>query len=406
MPLALIALAAGGFGIGLTEFVIAGLLPEVAAEFSVSAASAGWLISGYALSVAVGALVFTAIATRFSRKKVLIVLMVIFIAGNVLSAVAPSFNMLLAGRIIAALSHGAFFGIGSMVAASLVEQSKKAGAVALMFTGLTAANVLGVPLGTLVGEQFGWRTTFWLISLIGVIALVGIVALVPTNHDGDAPGLLRHDLRAFRSGQVWMSLTITLLGFGGMFGAFSYIAFTLTKVSGYPAGAVPLLLVVFGVGLAAGNHFGGKLANKSVDRTLVWALAGLIVVMVFFALTAANPVVTVASLVLMGAFGFGSVPAFQTRVIHFAGEAGTLASGANIAAANVGNAVGAWIGGLAITAGLGFTSPLWTGAGVTLLALVTTLSAAGAVRHRSRVNAVGPAGEAGAVQQSTASSRL
>ncbi len=388
MPIGLIALALGGFGIGLTEFVIMGLLPEVAADFQVSEATAGWLISGYALAVVVGALALTAAVTRFERKPVLAVLLVLFIAGNLVSAIAPDYGMMMIGRIIAALAHGAFFGIGAVVAADMVAPTKKAGAIAIMFTGLTAANVLGVPFGTMLGQAAGWRSTFWAITVIGVIALAGILALVPkTGHGDTTPGTLRSELRAFRSGQVWLSILVTILGYGGMFGAFTYIAFTLTEVSGFAASTVPWLLIVFGVGLFVGNTIGGKAADRNVDRTLVVVLSVLVVVLVGFALTAGNQVPTVASIVLMGGFGFATVPGLQMRVMKYASSAPTLASGANIGAFNVGNALGAWLGGVTITAGLGYTSPIWAGAGITLLGLgVMIIAAAGAkraVRHAS-----------------------
>lgn len=377
MPIGLIALAIGGFGIGLTEFVIAGLLPEVAADFGVNEASAGWLISGYALSVAVGAILLTAAVTRLPRKQVLIGLMALFIAGNLVSAIAPDYAIMLVGRIIAALCHGAFFGIGSVVAAGLVAPQKKAGAIAIMFTGLTLANVLGVPFGTFIGQAFGWRATFWAITAIGVIALVGIVALVPRPTAESAHvSNLRGELRAFRSGQVWLSIIVTVLGFGGMFGAFTYIAFTLTRVSGFATGAVPWLLMLFGVGLFVGNIAGGKFAGRRLDLTLIVLLAGLTVVLAVFALSAASPVATVVALVFMGAFGFGTVPGLQTRVMLHAPEAPTLASSANIAAFNVGNALGAWIGGITISAGLGYTSPLWAGATITAVAVIVMLVAA------------------------------
>jgi DHA1 family inner membrane transport protein len=377
MPIGLIALALGGFGIGLTEFVIMGLLPEVAADFQVSEATAGWLISGYALAVVVGALVLTAAVTRFERKPVLAVLLVLFIVGNLVSAMAPGYGMMMIGRIIAALAHGAFFGIGAVVAADMVAPTKKAGAIAIMFTGLTAANVLGVPFGTMLGQAAGWRSTFWAITVIGAIALAGILALVPkTGHGDTTPGTLRSELGAFRSGQVWLSILVTILGYGGMFGAFTYIAFTLTEVSGFAASTVPWLLIVFGVGLFVGNTIGGKAADRNVDRTLVVVLSVLMVVLVGFALTAGNQVLTVVSIVLMGGFGFATVPGLQMRVMKYASSAPTLASGANIGAFNVGNALGAWLGGVTITAGLGYTSPIWAGAGITLLGLVVMIIAA------------------------------
>ena len=387
MPIGLIALALGGFGIGLTEFVIMGLLPEVAADFRVSEATAGWLISGYALAVVVGALLLTAAVTRFERKPVLAVLMVLFIAGNLVSALAPDYGLMMFGRVVAALAHGAFFGIGAVVAASMVAPTKKAGAIAIMFTGLTAANVLGVPFGTMLGQAAGWRSTFWAITGIGVLALVGIIALVPRTGAGDAgggsaPGGLRGELRAFRSGQVWLSSLVTILGYGGMFGAFTYIAFTLTEVTGFSASTVPWLLILFGVGLFVGNTVGGKAADRNVDRTLLVALSALVVVLVVFALTAGSQPMTIASMVLLGGFGFSTVPGLQMRVMKYATTAPTLASGANIGAFNVGNALGAWMGGVTITAGLGYTSPIWAGAGITLLGLVVMVFAAVAAAKR------------------------
>ena len=384
MPLGLIALALGGFGIGLTEFVIMGLLPEVAADFGVSEAAAGWLISGYALAVVVGALALTAAVTRLPKKPVLLALMVLFIVGNLVSALAGDYQIMLAGRILAALSHGAFFGIGSVLAAAMVPAHKQAGAIAIMFTGLTAANVLGVPFGTLLGQHFGWRSTFWAITVIGVVAFIGILALVPKPKRDDAPASLLAELRAFRSGQVWLSIAVTVLGYGGMFGAFTYIAYTLTEVSGFASTTVPWLLILFGVGLLVGNIVGGKAADRNIDRTLIVVIAVLTVILVAFAATAQSPVATVIALVLMGGFGFATVPALQMRVMRYASAAPTLASGANIAAFNLGNALGAWLGGVTITAGLGYTSPIWAGAAITLLGLIVIIGASTAAKRSRR----------------------
>ncbi|MBO9705525.1 MAG: MFS transporter, partial [Arthrobacter sp.] len=340
MPIGLLALSVGAFGIGLTEFVIMGLLPEVATDFGVSEATAGWLISGYALAVTVGALLLTAATTRLPRKPVLLGLLILFIVGNTLSAIAPSYGVMLTGRILAALCHGAFFGIGAVVASGLVAPAKKAQAVAIMFTGLTAANVLGVPFGTLLGQQFGWRSTFWVISATGVVAFIGIAFLVPALHqDGKAPSL-RHELTAFRSGQVWLSLLVTILAYGGMFGAFTYMAYTLTGISGYPSSAVPWLLMLSGAGLFVGNWIGGKLADRDIDKTLIFFVAGLLVTLVLFGFLASIPWVAAVALFVMGGFGFGTVPGLQSRIMHYAGGAPTLASGANIGAFNVGNALG------------------------------------------------------------------
>ncbi|WP_341955989.1 MFS transporter [Microbacterium sp. LWH13-1.2] len=383
MPLGLIALAIGAFGIGLTEFVIMGLLPEVATDFGVTEATAGWLISGYALAVVVGALGLTAATTRLPRKPVLLGLVVLFIAGNALTALAPDYTIAMIGRIIAALCHGAFFGIGSVVAAALVAPEKKARAIAIMFTGLTAANVFGVPFGTFLGQQFGWRSTFWVISAIGVIAFAGIAFLVTAPKVAGEQVSLRSELRAFRSGQVWLSLIVTALAFGGMFGAFTYIAYTLTGVTGFADTTVPWLLVLFGAGLVAGNWIGGRLADRSIDRTLLIFIAALVVVLVLFGFFAWSQPVTIGILVLMGAFGFGTVPGLQSRIMHYAGGAPTLASGANIGAFNVGNALGAWAGGLGIAAGLGYTSPIWIGAAITASALVVMVIAVVAARRPS-----------------------
>ncbi|PVE78951.1 MFS transporter [Microbacterium testaceum] len=382
MPLGLVALAVGAFGIGLTEFVIMGLLPEVARDFAVSEASAGWLISGYALSVVVGALGLTAATTRLPRKPVLVGLIVLFLIGNALTAMAPGYDVAMIGRIVAALCHGAFFGIGAVVAADLVAPEKKAGAIALMFTGLTAANVFGVPLGTFLGQQFGWRSTFWAIVAVGVVALVGILTLVPSLPRPAVPVALRNELAAFRSGQVWLSLLITVLAYGGMFGAFTYIAYTLTDVSGFAAESVPWLLVLFGVGLVIGNVVGGRLADRSIDRTLLFFVTALLMVLVAFAALAASGIAAAIALFLMGGFGFGTVPGLQSRIMNSAGGAPTLASGANIGAFNVGNAVGAWAGGLGIAAGWGYTSPLWIGAAITAAALVVVVAAMLSARGR------------------------
>ncbi|QAY69889.1 MFS transporter [Xylanimonas protaetiae] len=376
MPAALYALALGGFGIGLTEFVIMGLLPEVASDFGVTETVAGYLISGYALSVAVGGVALTALLGRVDRKKALLGLLLLFIAGNLISAVAPGYGLMLAGRVVAALCHGAFFGIGAVVATDLVPENRRAAAISMMFAGLTIANVAGVPLGTFLGQAAGWRSTFWAITAIGVVAFVGILALVrPTPVARGGHGVLA-EFRIFRSGQVWLSMLVTVLGYGGMFGAFTYIAFTLTEVGGFDASAVPWLLVLFGVGLFAGNLLGGRFADRNLVATLVVLMSALTVILAGFALTASSHVATLVALVLMGGFGFATVPGLQMRIMNHASDAATLASGANIAAFNIGNAFGAWVGGLTLAAGLGYTSPLWAGAAVTLAGLVAYLVAA------------------------------
>ncbi|MBF4995302.1 MFS transporter [Arthrobacter gandavensis] len=375
MPVALYALALGGFGIGLTEFVIMGLLPEVASDFGVTETVAGYLISGYAIAVAIGAIIFTALLGRYDRKKSLLFLMVLFIIGNLLSATGPSYELVMLGRIVAALCHGAFFGIGSVVAADLVPATKRAGAIAFMFAGLTVANVLGVPLGTMLGQAAGWRATFWAITAIGIVALAGIMLLVPGNLKRSPNAGILGEFMIFRSPQVWLSMLVTILGYGGMFGAFTYIAFTLTGVSGFAAGMVPWLLILFGVGLFAGNILGGRAADRNLAKTLITLLTVLAVVLAGFALSAQNQIATIIALVLMGAVGFATVPGMQMRIMNHAAHAPTLASGANIAAFNIGNALGAWVGGLTIAAGLGYTSPLWAGAVITAAGLLVLLLA-------------------------------
>ncbi|MFJ9003847.1 MFS transporter [Streptomyces canus] len=385
MPSGLVALAVGGFGIGLTEFLIAGLLPQVAASFAVSEAAAGRLISGYALSVAVGAIALTAATARLPRKHVLVGLVVLFVLGNLLSAIAPSYPVMLLGRIVAALCHGSFFGIGSLVARSLVAPERASRAVAVMFAGLTVANVLGVPFGALVGERWGWRAAFWAVTVIGLLALAGIIACVPTRAgetpptEPAAPTGLRAQLRAFRSGQVWLTLVATALGYGGMFGAFSYIAYTFTEVGGFSSADVAWLLMVYGVGLVVGNLIGGRAADHDRDRALVLALAGLTVTLAVFGLLAESATASVVLVFLMGVFGFAGVPGMITRVTDYAHGA-ALAASANVSASNLGNALGAWAGGLAITAGLGYTAPLYVGAGIVLTSVLVMTATA----HRAR----------------------
>ncbi|MBM9503205.1 MFS transporter [Actinacidiphila acididurans] len=400
MPIGLIALALGGFGIGLTEFGIVGLLPEISDDFGVSESVAGYLVSGYALSVAVGAVALTAAIARYDRKKVLLGLMVLFIAGNLISALAPDYAVLMIGRIVAALCHGAFFGVGAVVAADMVAPNKRAGAIALMFGGLTVANVLGVPLGTFLGQQLGWRSTFWAITIVGVVALAGIQLLVPQTA-APADTSLRSELGAFRRPQVWISLTVSILAFGGVIGGFTYIAFTLTKVSGFADHTVPWLLVLFGAGTFVGNFVGGKAADRSLRTSMITIMALLTAVLTLFALTADSKVMTIVSLVLMGSVGLSTAPGLQVRIMKYAPDAPTMASGANIAAFNVGNALGAWLGGLALDAGFGYVSPLRVGAGLTGLGLIVLLAASFVRGERtpgdpagSVVDAAEPAGAA------------
>ncbi|MFE0654492.1 MFS transporter [Streptomyces sp. NPDC059534] len=368
MPLALLALAIGAFGIGTTEFVIMGLLPEIAADYGVSIPTAGLLVTGYALGVVVGAPLLTVLGTKVSRKRMLMLLMGLFVLGNVLSAVAPSFGLMLAGRVVASLAHGAFFGIGSVVAAELVAPDKKAGAIATMFTGLTVANIVGVPLGTFIGQAVGWRTTFAIVAGLGVVGLFGIAKLVPATPRPEG-ARLRRELTAFRNPQVLLAMAMTVLGFGGVFAAITYIAPMMTHVAGYSEGSVTWLLVLFGVGMFLGNLIGGRYADRALMPMLYVTLGGLAVVLALFTVFAHQKALAAIAILLVGALGFATVPPLQKRVLDQAHGAPTLASAVNIGAFNLGNALAAWLGGLVISAGLGYTSPNWVGAALAAAAL-------------------------------------
>lgn len=381
MPLALLALAIGAFGIGTTEFVIAGLLPEVATEFDVSIPAAGWLITGYALSVAVGALPMTALGNRMRRKQLLLLLMAIFVAGNILSALAPSYGVMMVGRIVTALCHGAFFGVGAVVASDLVKPEKKASAIALMFTGLTVANVLGVPMGTFIGQGFGWRATFWVVAGLGVLGLIGIAALVP-EIARPAGGNLRAEFAVFRSAKVWLAVGTTVLGFGGVFASFTYIAPMMTEEAGLPEGAISWLLVLFGIGMVFGNLLGGRFADRALMPTLYTSLGSLALILVVFGFTAHWAVPAIITLFLLGGFAFSTTPPLQLRTLASASSAPTVASAVNIGAFNLGNALAAWLGGLVIAAGYGYAATNWAGAAMAVGALILALIS-GAMDRRS-----------------------
>lgn len=375
MPLALLALAIGAFGIGTTEFVIMGVLPEVAGEFGVSIPTAGWLVSGYALGVVFGAPLLTVLGTKVSRKKMLMFLMGLFVLGNALSACAPTFGVMLAGRVIASLAHGAFFGIGSVVAADLVAPQKKASAISLMFTGLTVANLVGVPLGTYVGQAAGWRVTFTAVAALGIGGFFGVAKLVPELGRPES-GTIRGEFAAFRNAQVWIAMAMTVLGFGGVFAAITYITPMMTEVAGYSAGAVTWLLVLFGAGMFLGNLVGGRLADRALMPMLFTALGALSLALLLFTATAQHKVLAALTLTLIGALGFATVPPLQKWVLDQASAAPTLASAANIGAFNLGNALSAWLGGVVISAGLGYTAPSWVGALLAGSALLLSFLAA------------------------------
>lgn len=375
MPIPLLALAISAFAIGTTEFVIMGLLPDVARDLGVTIPAAGLLVSGYALGVAAGAPLLAVLTSRMPRKLALQLLMGVFVVGNVLCAVASNYPVLMLARVIASFAHGSFFGIGSVVAASLVPADRRASAIALMFTGLTLANVLGVPFGTFVGQQFGWRVAFWIVSGFGVLALAGVTALVPNRHDSGPVGL-GHEVRVLRDAQVWLALAMTVLGFGGVFVVFTYIAPILEDVTGFSPHAVTLLLVLFGLGLTVGNTLGGKLADRALMPSLIGILVLLAVVMAVFSKTSHLPVAAAVTVFVWGIPAFATVPPLQMRVVEKAAAAPHLASTLNIGAFNVGNAAGAWLGGMAISHGFRLDQLPWVAVAVTVAALVVTIVAA------------------------------
>ncbi|MFJ4842970.1 MFS transporter [Streptomyces sp. NPDC088746] len=381
MPLALLALAIGAFGIGTTEFVIMGLLPDVAADFHVSIPTAGFLVTGYALGVVLGAPLMTALGTRVTRKRMLMLLMGLFVVGNVVSALAPSFGVMLTGRVIASLAHGAFFGIGSVVAADLVAPEKKAGAIAMMFTGLTVANVVGVPLGTFIGQTLGWRITFFVVAGLGVLGLLGVAKLVPEQPKPQGVRI-RHELAAFRNVQVLLAMAMTVLGFGGVFAAITYITPMMTETAGFATSSVTWLLVLFGLGMVGGNLLGGKFADRHLMPMLYVSLGALAAVLALFTLTAHNKIAAAVTIVLIGALGFATVPPLQKRVLDQAAGAPTLASAVNIGAFNLGNALSAWLGGIVIAAGFGYTAPNWVGAALAAAALLLAVLS-GVLERRS-----------------------
>ncbi|KGS13803.1 MFS transporter [Pseudomonas tremae] len=372
MPLSLLILALSAFAIGTTEFVIMGLLPDVAADLGVSIPGAGWLVTGYALGVAVGA-PFMAMATaKLPRKAALVTLMGIFIIGNLLCALASDYNVLMFARVVTALCHGAFFGIGSVVAAGLVPANRRASAVALMFTGLTLANVLGVPLGTALGQYAGWRSTFWAVTVIGIIALIGLIRFLPTNRNEEKLDM-RAELGALRGAGIWLSLTMTALFSASMFTLFTYIAPLLGEVTGVSPNGVTWTLLLIGLGLTAGNVIGGKMADRRLSSTLIGVFASMAVISTALSWTSIALIPTEITLFLWAVAAFAAVPALQINVVTFGKAAPNLVSTLNIGAFNVGNALGAWVGGSVIAHGLGLTSVPLAAAVLAVLALLITL---------------------------------
>ncbi|MFS2158699.1 MFS transporter [Pseudomonas sp. Pseusp122] len=372
MPLSLLVLALSAFAIGTTEFVIMGLLPNVAADLGVSIPGAGWLVTGYALGVAIGAPIMALATAKLPRKAALVWLMVIFIVGNMLCALSTGYTMLMIARVVTALCHGAFFGIGSVVAANLVAPNRRASAVAMMFTGLTLANVLGVPLGTALGQEAGWRSTFWAVTVIGVLALIGLMRFLPFKHDEEKLDM-RAELGALKGAGIWLSLSMTVLFSASVFALFTYVAPLLGEVTDVSPRGVTWTLLLIGVGLTLGNVIGGKLADRNVQRTLLGVFLVMAVISAILSWTSVALIPTEVTLLLWAVACFAAVPALQVNVMTFGKAAPNLISTLNIGAFNVGNALGAWIGGSVIAHGLGLTSVPLAAAVLAVLTLLVTL---------------------------------
>ena len=378
---ALLSLAIGSFGIGMTEFVVMGLLPNIAADLLPSLwatsqeealSQAGWLISLYALGVVIGAPTIAGFVARFPRHRVMIVLALALTLFNLLTVVLPTFELVAASRFLAGLPHGAYFGIGALVAADVMGPGNRAKGVAFILTGLTVANVVGVPLGTFLGQQWGWRAAFAVVAIVFALATVCIALFVP-EHPGDPGRTMRQELRVFRIPQVWFTLGVGAIGFGGFFAVYSYIAPLVTEVAGSPEWVVPIILVLMGLGMTGGNLVGGHLADIDLRRTL---LAGLAAMTVVFALLAVLSfwIVSLGLLVLFVGFVSSILsPTIQTRLMDVAGDNQSIAAAMNHSALNIGNSLGAFLGGTVIAVGWGFTAPAWTGAALALAGLLIAL---------------------------------
>jgi DHA1 family inner membrane transport protein len=382
--LALLALALGGFGIGLTEFVAMGLLPDLAADLlpglwsqshELANARAGWLISAYALGVVVGAPTIAALAARFPRKQLLLVCIAVFTVGTIASAILPTFELVLIARFVAALPHGAYFGVATLVAATLLGPGKRGQGVSFVLAGLTIANVVGVPAITLLGQGTSWRIAYLAVAAVFALAFVAVLAFVPLQA-GDPGATLGRELRAFTRGQVWLALLIGSVGFGGFFAVYTYVAPMVTNVAGLDPAFVPIALVCLGLGMTAGNIVGGRLADHNVMRSLFVLFGVFAVALAGLALTASNPVFLFVFLFVVGGAAAALSPVIQTRLMDVAGDAQTLAAALNHSALNVGNSLGAFLGGLTIAAGLGYLSPSWVGLGMCFVGVALTLASA------------------------------
>jgi predicted MFS family arabinose efflux permease len=374
MPLALLALTISAFAIGTTEFVIVGLIPTIAEQLGVTVPSAGLLVTIYAIGVAIGAPVLTALTGRVPRKLLLISLMVLFTLGNLLAWQSPGYGTLVVARLLTGLAHGVFFSIGSTIATSLVAKEKAASAIAIMFGGLTVALVTGVPLGTFIGQHFGWRETFLAVSLIGVIATVASAILVPNNIKNQASASIREQFKVLTHPRLLLIYAITALGYGGVFTTFTFLAPMMQELAGFSAPAVSWILLAYGIAVAIGNIWGGKLADRhGAVRALSFIFAALAVLLLVFQFTASHSIAALLTVIVMGVFAFGNVPGLQVYVVQKAEQytpnAVDVASGLNIAAFNVGIALGSVIGGQTV-ATLGLAQTPWMGALIVLVALL------------------------------------
>jgi MFS transporter, DHA1 family, inner membrane transport protein len=376
MPLALWALTLSAFAIGTTEFVIVGLVPTIASDLGVSLPSAGLLVSLYAVGVAIGAPILTALTGRWNRKIVLMSLMGLFVIGNLLAWQAPSYETLILARILTGLAHGVFFSIGSMIATSLVSKEKEASAIAIMFTGLTVALVTGVPLGTWIGQHFGWRATFLVVSVLGLIALIGSAILVPKNLKKSIPATFKEQLQVIVKPQLLLVYLMTILGYGGTFTAFTYLAPILEQQTKFAPSAIGLIMLVYGVSVAIGNIWGGKLADKRGPiSALSIIFSALSVILLLFTFTMQSKIAAVLTILVWGAFAFGNVPGLQIYVVKqaekYTPNAVDVASGLNIAAFNIGIALGSIIGG-SVVENMSLQDTAWIGAVISLMALAVT----------------------------------
>jgi len=381
-PIPILALTMSAFAIGVAEFVIAGLLPDISHDLGVSIPAAGQLVTAYAMGVVVGAPLLAIATGKLPRKTVLLAMLGIFIFGNLLSAISPNYALLMIARVVAALAHGSLFGVGVVVATDLVAPNKRASAIALMFTGLTVANVAGVPLGTLVGQLYGWRTTFFAITALGVLSLGAVAVLIPAV-SGKGAIDVRREFAVARRPQVLLALATTVLSSGCVFALFTYIVPILEDVSGFAPRAVTVILFVIGVGLTVGINIGGRLADRGLMRALIGILAGLAALSALFALASHDKVAAVLVIFLWGMAAFGTIPSLQTRALDSAKEAPNIASALNIGAFNLGNAGGALLGGLVIDWGLGLTAVPLAAALVALASLATAALGAGLDRRGS-----------------------